>query len=186
MSLVIIFGPQAVGKMTVGHELEKITDLKLFHNHMTIELVQPFFNYSTAEGKRLVRLFRNEIIEAVSKSDLPGLIFTMIWEFDNPSDWDYIKQISEMFYGNSKKVYLVELEADTDVRVERNKTEHRLLHKPTKRNVEWSETQLLKADKEIRMNSKDGEIQSSDYFRINNTNIGPDETARMIKERFSL
>lgn len=39
MSLVIIFGPQAVGKMTVGHALEDITDLKLFHNHMTIELV---------------------------------------------------------------------------------------------------------------------------------------------------
>ena len=33
MKLVIIFGPHAVGKMTVGQELAKITDLKLFHNH---------------------------------------------------------------------------------------------------------------------------------------------------------
>ena len=32
MKLVIIFGPHAVGKMTVGQELEKISDLKLFHN----------------------------------------------------------------------------------------------------------------------------------------------------------
>ncbi|MED3553043.1 hypothetical protein P4449_21750 [Cytobacillus praedii] len=38
MKFVLIFGPQAVGKMTVGQELEKITELKLFHNHMTIEL----------------------------------------------------------------------------------------------------------------------------------------------------
>lgn len=37
MKFVLIFGPQAVGKMTVGHEIEKITDLKLFHNHMTID-----------------------------------------------------------------------------------------------------------------------------------------------------
>lgn len=44
MKFVLIFGPQAVGKMTVGHELEKRTDLKLFHNHMTIELVTPFLN----------------------------------------------------------------------------------------------------------------------------------------------
>ena len=29
MKIVIIFGPHAVGKMTVGHELEKITNLKL-------------------------------------------------------------------------------------------------------------------------------------------------------------
>jgi ATP-dependent protease Clp ATPase subunit len=31
MKFVLIFGPQAVGKMTVGQELEKITELKLFH-----------------------------------------------------------------------------------------------------------------------------------------------------------
>ena len=29
MKFVLITGPQAVGKMTVGQELEKITDLKL-------------------------------------------------------------------------------------------------------------------------------------------------------------
>ena len=41
--LVLICGPQAVGKMTVCQELTKITDLKLFHNHMTIvPLVQIF------------------------------------------------------------------------------------------------------------------------------------------------
>lgn len=186
MSLVIIFGPQAVGKMTVGHALEKITDLKLFHNHITIELVQPYFNYGTSEGKRLVRLFRNEMLEAVSKSELPGLIFTMIWEFDSQADWEYIKYISDMFTQNNKKVYLVELEADTATRLERNKTEHRLLHKPTKRNIEWSESMLLKSDKEVRMNSIDGEIKDKEYIRINNTKLSPDEVAKMIKEKFGL
>ncbi len=29
--LILISGPQTVGKMTVGQELIKITDLKLFH-----------------------------------------------------------------------------------------------------------------------------------------------------------
>ena len=52
MKLVLIFGPQAAGKMTVGQELVKMTDLKLFHNHMTIDLVSPFFDYSTKEAKR--------------------------------------------------------------------------------------------------------------------------------------
>jgi shikimate kinase len=51
MKLIVIFGPQAVGKMTVGHELEKITNLKLFHNHMPIELISPFFDYSTKQGR---------------------------------------------------------------------------------------------------------------------------------------
>ncbi|HDR7606865.1 TPA: hypothetical protein QCX41_004389 [Bacillus mycoides] len=42
MKFILIFGPQAVGKMTVGQELAKLTDLKNFHNHMTIDLVSPF------------------------------------------------------------------------------------------------------------------------------------------------
>ena len=59
--LIIIFGPHASGKMTVGHELEKTTDFKLFHNHMTIELVRPLFGYHDQTGRRLVDLFRKEI-----------------------------------------------------------------------------------------------------------------------------
>ena len=82
MKLVILFGPQAVGKMTVGQELAKRTGLKLFHNHMTIDLVANFFDYSSREGKRLVSLFRQEIFQAVASSDLPGLIFTYVWAFD--------------------------------------------------------------------------------------------------------
>ena len=46
MKFVLITGPQAVGKMTVGQELVKITNLKLLHNHMTIELLTKIFDYS--------------------------------------------------------------------------------------------------------------------------------------------
>ncbi|EOO76257.1 hypothetical protein IIC_01572 [Bacillus cereus VD021] len=86
MKFILIFGPQAVGKMTVGQELAKLTDLKIFHNHMTIDLVSPFFDYSTKEAKRLVSLLRNELFEEVSKSDLYGMIFTYVWAFDLQSD----------------------------------------------------------------------------------------------------
>ena len=40
-----IIGPQAVGKMTVGQELAKITGYKLLYNHMTIEMVRLIFDY---------------------------------------------------------------------------------------------------------------------------------------------
>jgi AAA domain len=186
MKLVIIFGPQAVGKMTVGHELEKITDLKLFHNHMTIELVSPFFNYSTSEGKRLVRLFREEIFKAVAKSDLVGLIFTYIWELDSQSDWDYINKLAALFREHGADVCFVELEAHLRERIERNKTEHRLLHKPTKRDIAWSESQLLNTNEDTRMNSQPGEISDPNYIRIDNTHLSPTEVANIIKDHFGL
>ncbi len=46
MKFVLIFGPQAVGKMTVGHEHEKMIDLKLFHNHITIKISKIQAQYS--------------------------------------------------------------------------------------------------------------------------------------------
>lgn len=59
MKLVIIFGPLAVGKMTVGYELERLTGLRLFHNHMTIDLILHFFAFGQPPFRRLVSEFRN-------------------------------------------------------------------------------------------------------------------------------
>ncbi|WP_144565885.1 AAA family ATPase [Neobacillus bataviensis] len=186
MKFVLIFGPQAVGKMTVGHELEKRTDLKLFHNHMTIELVTPFFEYGTKEGNRLVSLFRQEIFEAVAKSDLYGLIFTFVWAFDLQADWDYVDHVCRIFESKGGTVYFVELEADLNERIERNRSPHRLEHKPSKRNAEWSEANLKKSMKKYRLNSLDGEIKKENYLKINNTKLSAEEVAQMIKDRFQL
>ena len=142
MKFVLLFGPQAVGKMTVGHELEKITELKLFHNHMTIELVTPFFDYGTKEGSRLVSLFRQEIFEAIANSDLYGIIFTYVWAFDQKEDWDFVDNVCNLFESQGGEVFFVELEADIEKRLERNKSPHRLEHKPTKRNIDWSDREL--------------------------------------------
>ena len=49
MKLVFLIGDAAVGKMTVGQELMKITDLRLFHNHMSIEPVLEIFGEFNGE-----------------------------------------------------------------------------------------------------------------------------------------
>lgn len=186
MKLVIIFGPQAVGKMTVGQELEKITELKLFHNHMTIDLVSCFFDYGSPQGKRLVSLFRREIFEEVAKSDLPGLIFTYVWALDLQGDWDYIEKVSEIFESRGGTVCLVELESSLDTRLDRNKSANRLQHKPTKRDVNRSERDLLETMQQYRLNSLEGEIRHEHYLRIMNDDVNPEEAARIIKDRFNL
>ena len=49
MKLVFLIGNAAVEKMTVGQELMKITDLRLFHNHMSIEPVLEIFGEFNGE-----------------------------------------------------------------------------------------------------------------------------------------
>ncbi|MCM3323569.1 AAA family ATPase [Cytobacillus kochii] len=186
MKFILIFGPQAVGKMTVGQELAKMTDLKLFHNHMTIDLVGHFFDYGTKEGKRLVSLFRQEIFEEVSKSDLYGMIFTYVWAFNLQAGWDYVNQVSQLFESRGGTVYYVELEADLEERLERNKSFNRLEHKQSKRDIEWSEADLKKSMEKYRLNSLECEINYSNYIKINNTNLSTAEVAKIIKEKFNL
>lgn len=185
MKFIMMFGPQAVGKMTVGQELAKITDLKLFHNHMTIDLLAPLFGFNP-EMWRLVDLFRKEIFETAAQSKLEGLIFTYVWGFDLKTDWDYVNQVCEIFESKGWTVYFVELEADLEERLKRNKSPHRLEHKPTKRNVERSEKDLKETMEKHRLNSLEGEIKREKYIRINNTKLSPEEVAEIIKEKFDL
>ncbi|MER2173419.1 MAG: AAA family ATPase [Carnobacterium sp.] len=185
MKFVLIFGPQAVGKMTVGQELQKKTDLKLFHNHMTIELLEPFFGFST-EMWKLSDLFRREIFKAVSESKQEGLIFTYVWAFDQQGDWDYIDSICELFESKGATIYFVELASEIEERLERNKSSHRLEHKPTKRNVDLSEKELKATMKIHRLNSLEGEIKREHYIKLTNTTLSAEETAEIIKGRFNL
>ncbi len=66
MKLVFILGNAAVGKMTVGQELAKITDLKLFHNHMMIEPVVEIFGEFNF---RTINRLREIIFEDFAKTD---------------------------------------------------------------------------------------------------------------------
>ena len=186
MKLVIIFGPHAVGKMTVGQELAKITDLKLFHNHLTIDIVADLFENMPQERRRLTEMFRNEIFKSFASSNEYGMIFTCMWALERKDDWDYIDNLENMFKSNGAEVYYVELEADYDIRLQRNKTENRLLNKPSKRNIEKSENLFKDIENRHRLNSYPGEIKKENYIKINNTHVSPENIAKIIKDRFRL
>ena len=171
MKLVLIVGSGAVGKMTVGQELMKITDLRLFHNHMMIEPVIDIFGYF--KGDTILKL-REIIFDDFTKSDCYGMIHTLMWAFDMESDWEYVENLVSKF----DEVYCIELIASQEVRLERNKTENRLINKPSKRDIEASNKRVLKEDLH-RLVSNEGEIPFKNYLRINNENIEAKEVVNI-------
>ena len=181
MKLLFIFGNAAVGKMTVGQELMKITDLRLFHNHMTIEPIIEIFGYY--KGETISRL-REVIFEDYAASDNYGLIFTYMFAFDRQEDWDYVEHVKEIFGKHNADIYYVELVAPQEIRLQRNVTENRLKNKVSKRNLEFSKQNLLSADEMYRCESLDGEVTFDNYFKIDNSSLEPSEVAKIIKERF--
>ena len=178
MKLVLIIGAGAVGKMTVGQELMKITNLRLFHNHMMIEPVLEIFG--KFKGDTILKL-RDVIFNDFVNDDNAGMIHTLIWAFDMKSDWEYVLNLAKKF----DEVYCVELLASQTVRLERNKTANRLMHKASKRDVEASNNRLLKEDI-YRLVSNEGEIPFKNYLRINNEHLEASEVAKIIKEKFKL
>jgi hypothetical protein len=183
---VIIFGPHAVGKMTVGQEVERRTDLRLFHNHMSIEPFLELFKDMPAERSQITDSVRNVVFELFAKSDQEGLIFTFIWYFDDPEHEKEIDRLEKLFNEHGTEVYFVELEADINTRLERNITENRLTHKASKRDIDFSVGLINEKESKHRVNSKPGEISRKHYIRINNTNIDPSTVAEMVVSEFNL
>jgi hypothetical protein len=187
MSLVVIIGPPAVGKMTVGIELEKLTGLSLFHNHMSIDLAAKFFEPDSPSFGCLVGTVRRVVMEEVAGSSrLYGMIFTYVWNFSDPRDAAAIQRCAEIFAAHGKQTYYVELEADYEERVKRNTSELRLAMKPGKRDVAASMAQLNRLHEKHKTNSTK-ELADRDYYlRINNTNMAPADVAALIQRKFQL
>ena len=181
MKLLILIGDSAVGKMTGGQELTKITPFRLFHNHMMIEPVLEIFG--AFDGGVIQRL-REVIFEEFAKSDHYGMIFTFMWAFDMESDWAYIERVREIFGLPEEDVYYVELIAPQEVRLARNATDNRLKHKASKRDIDASNARLIRDDANYRCVSLPGEIPYPNYLRLENAEISAQEAARIIKEHF--
>jgi hypothetical protein len=184
--LVVLVGPPAVGKMTVGTELARRTGLKLFHNHHTIDLVLNFFPFGSPPFKRLVGEFRRRIMEEVAESGLPGMVFTYVWAFDLKSERAGVEALAEIFTSRGGRVVYVELHATQEERLRRNETEFRLAEKPSKRDLAASRERLLEADAQYQMDSGGRFAGRPDWLRIDNTALSPEEVADRIIAHFAL
>lgn len=181
MKLLFLIGNSAVGKMTVGQELTRITPFRLFHNHMMIEPVLEVFGEFRGD---VIAKLRNVFFEEFAKTDQYGLIFTFMWAFDMQSDWDYLERVKQIFGLDEQDVYYAELIAPQDIRLQRNTTDNRLKHKASKRDIEASNARLIRDDQNYRCESLPGEIPFPNYLRLENADVPAAEAAARIKEHF--
>ena len=185
-TLVAIIGPPAVGKMTVGAELSRLTGLPLFHNHLSIEAVIPVFPFGSEAFGRLVNDFRFNLFTEVAESDLPGLIYTYVWAFDAKGDRMHIDRMCKIFEDRGGRTVFAELTADLEARLARNESEDRLAAKASKRDVAASRERLLANEREYQLNSN-GDFPFPDlHLLIDNTELSAADAARRIAQHFGL
>ena len=184
-NLIVVSGPQAVGKMTIAEKIRERLGYSLMVNHDSIEVSDKIFGMGTPAQKELNKIIRKGAFDTTIQYDI-DMIFTFVTAFDSPEDIEYLNNLRNMFEATGGQFYFVELEADVKTRLERNVTPHRLASKFTKNDVERSQRDLLDTMKKYRLNSNDGELICPNHLKINNTNLEPEEVADQVVEYFKL
>jgi len=172
MDLVFIYGPPASGKLTVSKELSKITGFKLFHNHLILDIVHPFFDWGTKPFNKLVRDFRIDFISEAAKSDIKGLIFTFCYAKN--SDDKFVKTIIDIVKKHKGKTHFVLLKCEKSELYKRVKSPSR---------KKFSKSKTIKNLKDLLNKYELFEpIPFVKNLVIDNTNISAPETARQIQK----
>ena len=184
-NLIVVSGPQAVGKMTVAEKIKDKTGYSLMVNHDSIEVSDKIFERGSAAQRELNKLIREGAFQTAVKYDV-NMIFTFVTAFDSPEDIDYLNNLRSMFEQTGGSFYFVELEANLQTRLDRNVTPHRLESKYSKNDIERSTQDLLETMNKYRLNSNEEEIICPNHIKINNTNLSPEEVADIVIQKFGL
>jgi len=173
MKLVFLHGAPAVGKLTVARELGTLTGFRLFHNHLTVDLVSSLFPFGSEPFIRLrEQIWLAALAEAARQH--VSLIFTF-----NPERTvreRFVQDAIESIESAGGKVIFVELtctEAELERRIE---------------DASRKKFGKLASVEQYRSLKAAGAFQFPklpDGIRLDTTSQSPDETARLIGEYVS-
>ena len=184
-NLVIVCGPQAVGKMTVAESLRDKLRYNMMMNHDSIEISDRIFGFATPAQKEFNRYFREKAFELAVKYNV-DMIFTYVCAFEMQEERDYLTMLHDQFTQSGGNFYFVELSAALEERIARNETPYRMERKASKRDVEWSRANLLHDAEHHRLNSMEGETWFEHHLKIDNTHLSPGQVADQVIEAFHL
>lgn len=183
MRLLVLFGPPAVGKMTVGREVAKRSSFRLLHNHALIEPLLEVFDYGTPPFDRLLSEWREDVVEEAAACGT-DLLLTFVWGLDLQSDADELTRYIRPYVAKGADVRFVELSADLDTRLERNRSQLRLAEKRSKRDVEWSDTNVREMERFVMNTAPHGDatpgarlLAQYPHLRLDNRDLSPQQAA---------
>jgi hypothetical protein len=175
MKLILLYGSPAVGKLTVANEIARKNDFKVFHNHLTIDAVEPIFEFGTPPFWKLVHSFRVEIVaEAACVGQ--NLIYTFCYAKD--SDDDHVRLITETVEKNGGEIHFILLVC------EKAEIERRVTEKSRRR---YGKANNLKILHEIwEKYELFSPVPHRESLTIDNTNLSAKQAARQIIAHFDL
>lgn len=112
MKLVILYGPPAVGKLSVAQALAARTGFRVLHNHLFINLSHALFDLGTDPSRVFSRQLRAFSLEVARNSHLAGVILTQVYARDRDA---YILGLCDEAEAQGDEVCLVQLTCAVEV-----------------------------------------------------------------------
>jgi RNase adaptor protein for sRNA GlmZ degradation len=123
-TMVFVYGPPAVGKLTVAKLVAERTGFKLAHNHLVIDLVGSLFSFGDEQFFELVNRFREQLVEAAAQVRVS---FVVTYGY-TPDDGPAVQRQFELVRSNGGRIACVRLVAPRDVLMTRVADESRRKH----------------------------------------------------------
>ncbi|CAN5226302.1 AAA family ATPase [soil metagenome] len=177
MHVIFLYGPPAVGKLTIALELQKKLGYKLLHNHLIIDLFDHLFDFHNPSRRVLTREFRMRIVEEAIKNNI-DLIITS-GSAGSPTLFDYYKDLIELIEKAGGELSMVHLTADPDTLLSRVDDEFRKEHGKKFGQKEMHE--ILAQPKYVFDKYPDLEHQTIDTSKFQ-----PDQAAQQIIDHYHL
>lgn len=176
MKLVVLYGPPGVGKLTVGKALAKKTGYKLFHNHLTIELLCSLFEWGSPEYRSFSDKYRFELLATAARSGIKGVIFTYVYAVEE--DDAAIRELIRHMNAVNTKVLFIRLYCDQKT-LEKRLTSHDRRRFTKIRHVKSLRSLMKKYD-------LNGIGPFPNTISIDNTNFSARRVAGIIKRHWKL
>lgn len=106
MKLIFIHGPPASGKLTVGRELSRLTDLPLFHNHLTVDLLRSVFDFGSDPFVRLRERIWTDVFRELA---FAGRSFIFTFHPERTVRREFINDTLQLVESSGGRVTLVAL-----------------------------------------------------------------------------
>ena len=176
MNLVVLYGPPAVGKLTIARELARLTGLKVLHNHLTIDVALAVFEFGSPPFIRVLDKLRLAVIEEAAAENV-DLAFTVVYF---RADWTTAgaKAFLETADGIGVRVCLVQLTCAVEALESRVASEERA---QMGKLASVDALRKFMADKDFASG-----YPAPATLRIDTTDLPPDEAARRIAAHYQL
>lgn len=107
MKLIVLYGPPAVGKYTIGKMLAERLGYRFLHNHLIVNMASSVFPMGSAEFVRLGRELSFKIFEEASRGGVSGIVSTFVYEKD--TDDEYVKKTIAFFEARGDSIAFIRL-----------------------------------------------------------------------------